>query len=115
MDVDDLSDRECLVWTKNKGPLHEDDRQLGPGLRATTPHPFRKSVIHVEGYEEESDCEDTTDSYAPLVDQRDNMRKTDAHEDKDGKMRGEGIFSIENQGNGLTKTLGFWERLRCNG
>ena len=83
------SDRECLAWTKNEDPYRTEARQFGPWLRASNPHPFKMSVICVEGYEEDSITEDISDrSDAPLADQRDNMRIIDTHEEGVGQHNG---------------------------
>ena len=47
------SDRECSLWTRSRGKLKEGDQQFGSWIRATTPNPFRKTVIRVEGYDVE--------------------------------------------------------------
>ena len=31
-------DKECSLWSKQKGPLKEGDQYFGPGLRASTPN-----------------------------------------------------------------------------
>jgi len=47
------NDRECPLWTKSRGKLKEGDQQFGSWIRASTPNPFRKTVIRVEGYDVE--------------------------------------------------------------
>ena len=47
------SDRECSLWIRNNGTLKEDDKQFGSWLCIVTPHPSRKMVVRVAGYEEE--------------------------------------------------------------
>ena len=84
------SDRECLAWTKNKELLRTEVRQFGPWLRALTPHPFKKSVIRVEGYEEDSTPVANSDrSDASVEDQRDKARTIDTHAEEIGQHGGE--------------------------
>ncbi|XP_050260061.1 uncharacterized protein LOC126705182 [Quercus robur] len=84
------SDRECLAWTKNEDLLRMGVRQFGPWLRASTPHPFKKSVIQVEGYEEDSIPVDTSDiPDVSVKDQRDKARIIDPHEEEIGEHGGE--------------------------
>lgn len=56
------SDRDSNSGVKIKGPQNVGDKQYGSWLRATTPHPSRKSVIRVEGYEEDSGDEGVVDT-----------------------------------------------------
>ena len=46
-------DRECPLWIKSRGTLKVGDQQFDAWLRATTPNPFKKTVIHVPGLDEE--------------------------------------------------------------
>nr|POE68482.1 hypothetical protein CFP56_76421 [Quercus suber] len=54
-------DRDCNSGAKIKGPQNVRDKQFGSWLHATTPHPSRKSVIQVEGYDEDSGDEGVVD------------------------------------------------------
>uniref|UniRef100_A0A7N2QX26 Histone H3.2 n=1 Tax=Quercus lobata TaxID=97700 RepID=A0A7N2QX26_QUELO len=64
------SDRDSNSGVKIKGPQNVGDKQFGSWLRATTPHPSRKSVIQVEGYEEDSGDEGVVDTGINANDQR---------------------------------------------
>nr|POF05505.1 hypothetical protein CFP56_18023 [Quercus suber] len=55
---------------KIKGPQNVRDKQFGSWLHATTPHPSRKSVIQVEGYDEDSGDEGVVDIGINANDQR---------------------------------------------
>ena len=46
-------DRECPLWIRSRGTLKDGDQQFSAWLRATTPNPFKKIVIHVLGLDEE--------------------------------------------------------------
>ena len=46
-------DRECPLWIRSRGTLKDGDQQFGAWLRATTPNPFKKTVIRVPGLDEE--------------------------------------------------------------
>ena len=45
------NDRDCTSRSRSRGPQSVGDKQFGSWLRALTPHPSKKSVMHVEGYE----------------------------------------------------------------
>ena len=46
-------DRECPLWIRSRGTLKDGDQRYGAWLRATTPNPFKKTVIRVPGLNEE--------------------------------------------------------------
>nr|POE98626.1 hypothetical protein CFP56_66598 [Quercus suber] len=47
------SDKECPLWEKSKDNLKAGDQQFGSWLRASTPNPFRRTVIRVAGFDED--------------------------------------------------------------
>ena len=50
------NDKDCTSRSRSRGPQSVGDKQFGSWLRAsTTPHPSKKSVMHVEGYEKASE------------------------------------------------------------
>ena len=51
-------DRECPLWIRSRGTLKDGDQQFGAWLRATTPNPFKKTVIRVPGLDEEDGWND---------------------------------------------------------
>lgn len=52
------SDRECPVKDKSRGALKAEDQQFGSWLRASTPNPYRRTVIRVAGFDDEELRED---------------------------------------------------------
>ena len=56
------NDRECTSGSRSRGPQSESDKQFGSWLRASSPHPSKKSVIHVEGFEEDNEIEESAGS-----------------------------------------------------
>ena len=56
------NDRDCTSGSRARGSQSEGDKQFGSWLRASTPHPYKKSVIRVEGFEEDSEVEETAGS-----------------------------------------------------
>ena len=56
------NDRDCTSGSRARGPRSEGDKQFGSWLRASTPHPSKKSVIRVEGFEENSETEESAGS-----------------------------------------------------
>ena len=56
------NDKECTSGSRSGGPQSEGDKKFGSWLRASTPHPSKKSVIHVEGFEEDSENEESAGS-----------------------------------------------------
>ncbi|XP_030945132.1 uncharacterized protein LOC115969588 [Quercus lobata] len=51
-------DRECPLWIRSRGTLKAGDQQFGAWLRATTPNPFKKTVIRVPSLDEEDGWND---------------------------------------------------------
>ena len=47
------SDKECSLWEKSDGTLKAEDQQFGSWLRASTPNPYRRTVICVARIDEE--------------------------------------------------------------
>ena len=41
------------MWIRSRGPLKDGEQQFGAWLCATTPNPFKKTVICVPGLDEE--------------------------------------------------------------
>ena len=56
------NDRDCTSGSRARGTQSEGDKQFGSWLRASTPHPYKKSVIRVEGFEDDSEVEETAGS-----------------------------------------------------
>ena len=56
------NDRDCTSGLRARGSQSEGDKQFGSWLRASTPHPYKKSVIRVEGFEDDSEVEETAGS-----------------------------------------------------
>lgn len=52
------NNRECLVRERSKGALKVEDQQFGSWLCASTPSPYRRTVIRVAGFDEEKLRED---------------------------------------------------------
>lgn len=50
------SDKECPLWIGSRGKLKDGDQQFGSWIRATTPSPFHKTVIRVEGFDVKVPC-----------------------------------------------------------
>ena len=47
------SNKECSLWEKSEGTLKAEDQQFGSWLRASTPNPYRRTVICVARIDEE--------------------------------------------------------------
>ena len=52
------SDKECPLWEKNRGTLKVGNQQFGSWLYASTPNPYRQTMIRVARLHEEELRED---------------------------------------------------------
>ncbi|XP_050278167.1 uncharacterized protein LOC126719681 [Quercus robur] len=59
-------DKECEIWIDNEGTLKPDDRQFGPGLRASAFTPTRKMGLTVPGYYSSRKKAETTIVTTPM-------------------------------------------------
>jgi len=76
-------DKKCSLWLKRKGSMKEGDKQFGSWLRASTPNPWKKTIVHVAGYE---DDESSDTEAVPRAEQSTGVVDVDARGSVDPKQ-----------------------------